>query len=127
MEPIVPNRLALGPANVLGTTRSTLCTGNCGRRLGRLAIGKLEGEGPVQTRNEQPLTFILSPSPGERRDRALPRFRVWDAGEQAGFSRCPSQSQSANQLRSLRRSGCSCPQAPSGRSLVLRAAEAENR
>ena len=127
MEPILLNRLATDPVNVLGTTRSTLRTGNGGRRLGRLAIGKREGEEPVQRRNEQPLTFILSPSPGERRDRALHRFRVWDAGEQAGFSRCPSQSQSVNQLRRLRRSRNGRPRTPGGGSLILRAAEAEDR
>jgi len=26
VEPIVPNRLATGPVNVLGTTRSTVCS-----------------------------------------------------------------------------------------------------
>src|SRR5439155_8800681 len=70
---------------------------------------------------------ILSPSPGERRDRALPRFRVWDAGGQARFSRCSSQSQSAKRLRRLRRSRNRRPRTPSGGSLILRAAEAQNQ
>ncbi len=54
MEPIVPNRLASGPVNVLGTTRSTLANGGIAaeiarspRRLGeRVLLGRRSlGEG----------------------------------------------------------------------------------
>ena len=76
------------------------------------------------TSNPSPSSSPLRP--GERRDRALPRFRVWDAGEQGRFPRCSSQSQPANLLRSLRRWRNRRPRTPSRWSLILRAAKAEN-